>query len=118
MNKEEFINWLESLGFRKTWESSSNEYSIFPVSTRIPQTGGLFGPKLFFTIDGDITTLHYSNTNGSVSFGSNFGKFPIEQIGDFEKYIILSKLSEFFDEIPPSFRQCLRELSLKNILED
>ena len=116
MNKEEFIKWVESLGFTKTWETNDGEYSIFPGDPEIKIH--LFGPKVYFTIDYDEIGIYYSDFSNNMSFGSNIGKFPLSSIGDFEKLLIVTKLSEYFAELPNGFKEFLRDSKIKNILGD
>lgn len=51
MNKEEFIDWIKSLGFSRTWETNDDEYSIFPGENNVRVH--LLGPKVCFTINYD-----------------------------------------------------------------
>jgi hypothetical protein len=116
MSREEFVNWIESLGFSRTWESNPDEYSIYPedglpTSTWTP-------PKLYFHIDFDEIRIYYSKFSSSMSYGSNLGRFPLSSIGDFEKLLIVTKLSEYFDELPQGFKVFLRDSKIKNILGD
>ena len=70
------------------------------------------------TINYDEIGIYYSNFSNNMSFGSNIGRFPLSSIGDFEKLLIVTKLSEYFDELPNEFREFLRDAKLKNILRD
>jgi len=114
MSRKEFINWIESLGFRRTWESNPDEYSMFPDGWRHT----LSGPKLYFNIDIDEVRIYYSKFSNNVSFGSNLGRFPLSSIGEFEKILIVTKLSEYFYELPSEFKESLRDSKIKNILGD
>lgn len=116
MNKEEFINWITDLGFTKTWNNSEgNEYSILIGN----DNNGIFHEKLYFIIEKFDIRLYYSNFKNGMSFGSNLGYFPIKDIGEFEKTMILSVLLKHCkDKIPPKFKKYLRDSKIKNILED
>ena len=57
MNKEEFIDWIKSLGFSRTWETHDGEYSIFPGDNDVRTH--LLGPKVYFTIDYDEIRIYY-----------------------------------------------------------
>ena len=122
MIKKEFIEFIEDLGFNKTWSDNDNEYSIFPKGDQPGQPALLFGPKLYFNFstenDKDHVRIYYSGVNSGGTFGSNIGSFPISRIGDFEQVALLIKLSEYFDEVPKEFKQFIREHNLKNILGD
>lgn len=117
MSKEEFIDWIESLGFSRTWESTPDEYSIF-IDGDKGVLSSLISQKLYFHIDIDETRIYYSDFSGNMSFGSNLGRFPFSSIGDFEKHLIVTKLSEYFDELPAQFKLFLRDSKIKNILGD
>lgn len=116
MSKEEFIDWIKSLGFSRTWETNDSEYSIFPGDNNV--STHLLGPKVYFTIDYDEIRIYYSNFSNNMSFGSNIGRFPLSSIGDYERLLIVNKLSEYFTELPNGFKEFLRDAKLKNILRD
>lgn len=123
MSKEEFIDWIESLGFKQTWQSNSDEYSIF---IKLDKNNPIVSPKLYFNFYDNEIGIYYSNfsnnmlSNGSnnIMFGSNLGRFPLSSIGEFEKLLIVTKLSEYFDELPSQFKSFLRDSKIKNILRD
>jgi len=116
MNKEEFIDWIKSLGFSRTSLVSHDEYSIFPGENNVRVH--LLGPKVYFTIDYDEIRIYYSNFSNNMSFGSNIGRFPLSSIGDYERLLIVTKLSEYFTELPNGFKEFLRDAKIKNILRD
>lgn len=123
MSKEEFIDWIKSLGFSRTWQSIPDEYSIYPKASESVKSTGLnnhplSGPKVYFTIDYDEIRIYYSNFSNNMSFGSNIGRFPLSSIGDYERLLIVNKLSEYFTELPNGFKEFLRDAKLKNILRD
>lgn len=113
MTKEEFIEFIEELGFTKTWVDSE-EWSIFP------EGDGLFQPKIYinftFEYEKDCIRLHHSKITNFASVGSNLGFFPIESIGDFEKIIIVDILSKYCSELPYKFKKFIRDNKLNNIL--
>ena len=113
MTKEEFIKFIEELGFTRTWDESE-EWSIFP------EGNGLFQPKIYikFTVeyDKDCIRLYHSKITNSVSMGSNLGFFPIESIGDFEKIIIVDSLSKYCSELTIKFKKIIRDNKLNSIL--
>lgn len=121
MNKKEFIDWIKSLGFSRTWhhnesgETNTHEYSIFPKGEL---SNPLSSPKLYFVIDDDVFRIYYSDFSNNMSFGSNIGRFPLSSIGDYERFLIVNKLSEYFTELPNGFKEFLRDTKLKNILRD
>ena len=112
MTKEEFIKFIEELGFTRTWDESE-EWSIFP------EGNGLFQPKVYikFTVEygRDCIRLYHKIIN-SISTGSNLGFFPIGSIGDFEKIIIVDSLSKYCSELPIKFKKFIRDNKLNSIL--
>ena len=110
MMRDEFINWLKSLGFSK----AGDEYLI--------RNRELFGPKLYFTVDDFDIRLYFSNFTDSMSFGSILGHFKLNSIDDNERQVILEKcidvLFNYFDEVPYTFKKNLRDSKIKNILRD
>jgi len=118
MTRQEFIDWIEELGFSKTWNNSEgNEYSIiFGGDKKIP---GIFSEKLYFQIEKIDIRIYYSNFKSGMSYGSNLGHFPLKDIGEFEKTMILTVLLQHFsEEIPTEIKKYLRDSKIKNILED
>ena len=114
MYKKEFIKWITDLGFTKTWDSK-NEYSMI-----FDELGakGIFGEKLYFVVEDLDVRIYYSNFKNSMSYGSNLGYLTYQQIGEFERSMILTVLMKHFDEIPPGFKEYIRDSKIKNILED
>jgi len=114
MTKENFIYFIEDLGFNKTsnyrnngsWESV---YSIFPDGL------GLFQPKgyISFIFEGgqDCIRLYYNK-----EYSGDLGFFPIRDIGDFEKIIIVETFSKYFNIIPQGFKEFIRDIKISQIL--
>lgn len=114
MNKDEFIVWIEELGFSKTWETYNGEYSIIINSGGMKNS--IFDPKIYITFDEDKIGIHYAKMTSGMSFGSKIGDFPLSTIGEFEKIIIVHKLIKYFDETPNEFKEYLRDSKIKDIL--
>lgn len=118
MNKEEFIDWIKTLGFTETWQTYNGEWSMYTETGIIPNNGFIFSGKVSFSFDDEKESVgvHYSKMTPTNSFGSNLGYFPLKDIGEFEKFMIVTVLSQHFDEIPSTFKSYLRDEKIKNIL--
>ena len=113
MNKQEFLKWIESLGFRQTWQSNPDEYSIFPKGEYFSSS-----PKLYIVTDIESFRAYYSDCSRFGITGVNIGYFRYSNLGDFEKYLLVTNFSEFFDELPNGFKEFIRDSKIKNILGD
>ena len=123
MTREEFITFIEQLGFTQTWQSNTNYYILY---TDQSLQNSLFTSRfdmLSVTLNDeyDIAQLALSQMSSNMSTGKNFGNFSLKtfaQKDDFKLEIFMSFIASSFDKLPNTITQSMRDMKIKNILND
>ena len=123
MTREEFITFIEQLGFTQTWQSNTNYYILY---TDQSLQNSLFTSRfdmLSVTLNDeyDIAQLALSQMSSNMSTGKNFGNFSLKtfaQKDDFQLEIFMSFIKFSFNELPNTITQYMRDMKIKNILND
>ena len=123
MTREEFITFIEQLGFTQTWQSNTNYYLLY---TDQSLQNSLFTSRfdmLSVTLNDeyDIAQLALSQMSSNMSTGKNFGNFSLKtfaQKDDFQLEIFMSFIASSFDKLPNTITQYMRDMKIKNILND
>ena len=123
MTREEFITFIEQLGFDQTWQSNTNYYILY---TDQSLQNSLFTSRfdmLSVTLNDeyDIAQLALSQMSSNMSTGKNFGNFSLKtfaQKDDFQLEIFMSFIASSFDKLPNTITQYMRDMKIKNILND
>ena len=123
MKREEFITFIEQLGFTQTWQSNTNYYILY---TDQSLQNSLFTSRfdmLSVTLNDeyDIAQLALSQMSSNMSTGKNFGNFSLKtfaQKDDFQLEIFMSFIASSFDKLPNTITQYMRDMKIKNILND
>ena len=102
MTKEEFILFIEELGFTKTWMSDSNGFSLSTDMVGKPNQNLMaFADQLKITLDDErgIAQLSLSQMSTHMMAGKNFGNFQLSTFGndgDFQLEIFMSLVFSFW----------------------
>ena len=123
MTREEFITFIEQLGFDQTWQSNPNYYILY---TDQSLQNSLFTSRfdmLSVTLNDEygIAQLTLSQMSSNMSAGKNFGNFSLKTFGqkdDFQLEIFMSFIKFSFNELPNTITQYMRDMKIKNILND
>ena len=123
MTKKEFILFIKVLGFTQTWQSNTNYYILY---TDQSLQNSLFTSRfdmLSVTLNDeyDIAQLALSQMSSNMSTGKNFGNFSLKtfaQKDDFQLEIFMSFIASSFDKLPNTITQYMRDMKIKNILND
>lgn len=123
MTREEFITFIEQLGFDQTWQSNTNYYILY---TDQSLQNSLFTSRfdiLSVTLNDEygIAQLTLSQMSSNMSAGKNFGNFSLKTFGqkdDFQLEIFMSFITGSFDKLPITITQYMRDMKIKNILND
>ena len=125
MTREEFITFIEQLGFTQTWQSNSNYYILYTdkigigLSNNQPSRFDILSVTL--NDEYGIAQLTLSQMSGNMSTGKNFGNFSLKtfaQKDDFQLEIFMSFITSSFDKLPNTITQYMRDMKIKNILND
>jgi len=123
MTKEEFILFIEELGFTKTWMSDSNGFSLSTDMVGKPNQNLMaFADQLKITLDDErgIAQLSLSQMSTHMMAGKNFGNFQLSTFGndgDFQLEIFMSFVKGAFKNPPKNIVQYMRDKNIKNILQ-
>ena len=125
MTREEFITFIEQLGFDQTWQSNSNYYILSTDKIGIGLSNNLTSrfDILSVTLNDEygIAQLTLSQMSSNMSAGKNFGNFSLKTFGqkdDFQLEIFMSFIVSSFDKLPNTITQYMRDMNIKNILND
>ena len=125
MTRKEFITFIEQLGFDQTWQSNTNYYILYTDKIEIGLSNNQVGrfDMLSVTLDveHDIAQLALSQMSSNMSAGKNFGNFSLKTFGqkdDFQLEIFMSFISGSFNKLPITITQYMRDMKIKNILND
>jgi hypothetical protein len=120
MTKEDFILFIEELGFTKTWMSDSNGYSLSTdVIGKPNQNAMAFADQLKISIDNGLAQLSLSHMSTHMMAGKSFGNFSLETFGDdndFQLEIFLSFIKGAFKKPPNNIIQYMRDKKISDIL--
>ena len=125
MTREEFITFIEQLGFDQTWQSNTNYYILSTDKIGIGLSNNLTSrfDILSVTLNDEygIAQLTLSQMSSNMSAGKNFGNFSLKTFGqkdDFQLEIFMSFIKGSFNELPNTITQYMRDMKIKNILND
>ncbi len=122
MTKEEFIEFIQKLGFSKTWEgpnifSMSTDVVGLPNQNSVAHTDEL---RIIISDELGIAQLSLSQMSTHMMVGKNFGNFSLKTFGDendFQLEIFLSFILGSFNEKPKHIIQWMRDKKIQNILQ-
>jgi hypothetical protein len=123
MTKEEFILFIEDLGFTQTWMSKSNGYSLATDVIGNPNQNLMaFADQLKITLDDErgIAQLSLSQMSTHMMAGKNFGNFQLSTFGndgDFQLEIFLSFIKGAFKNPPKNIIKYMRDKKIRDILK-
>ena len=125
MTREEFITFIEQLGFDQTWQSNTNYYILSTDKIGIGLSNNLTSrfDMLSVTLNDEygIAQLTLSQMSSNMSAGKNFGNFSLKTFGqkdDFQLEIFMSFIASSFNKLPITITQYMRDMKIKNILND
>ena len=121
MTKEEFVLFIEILGFTQTWGSNSNSFSLSTdVIGKPNQNYMAFADQLKISIDNGLAQLSLSQMSTHMMVGKSFGNFTLETFGDegdLQVEIFISFILGSFNKKPNHILQFMRDMRIKNILK-
>lgn len=121
MKREEFITFIEQLGFDQTWQSNKNYYILYTDKIGIGLSNGLKGfDMLSVTLDDEYGIAQLTLSQMS-NVGKNFVNFSLKTFGqkdDFQLEIFMSFITGSFGKLPITITQYMRDMKIKNILND
>jgi hypothetical protein len=123
MRKEEFILFIEELGFTQTWMSKSNGFSLATDVVGNPNQNAMaFADQLKITLDDErgIVQLSLSQMSTHMMAGKNFGNFQLSSFGnddDFQLEIFMSFIKGAFKNPPKNIIQYMRDKKIRDILK-
>ena len=123
MRKEEFILFIEELGFTQTWMSKSNGFSLATDVVGNPNQNAMaFADQLKITIDDErgLVQLSLSQMSTHMMAGKNFGNFQLSTFGnddDFQLEIFMSFIKGAFKNPPKNIIQYMRDKKIRDILK-
>jgi hypothetical protein len=123
MTKEEFILFIEELGFTKTWMSDSNGFSLSTDVVGQPNQNLMaFADQLKISIDDEreLVQLSLSQMSSHMMAGKNFGNFQLSTFGndgDFQLEIFMSFVKGAFKNPPKNIVQYMRDKKIRDILK-
>lgn len=123
MIKEEFIEFIEDLGFTQTWGTDSKSFSLATDVVGNPNQNSMaFADQLKISIDDErgLIQLSLSQMSNHMIGGKNFGNFQLKTFGDdndFQLEIFLSFIKGSFKKPPKSIIQYMRDKKIIDILK-
>lgn len=120
MTKEEFISFIEELGFI---QMSISGFSLPTDVVGNPnQTAMAFADQLRVSIDDErgLVQLSLSKMSSYMVAGENFGNFSLKTFGDdndFQLEIFLSFIKGAFKKPPNNIIQYMRDKKIRDILK-
>ena len=125
MIREDFITFIEQLGFDQTWQSNPNYYILYTDKIGIGLSNNQLGrfDMLGVTLNDrlGIAQLNLAQMSSNMSGGKNFGNFSLKTFGqkdDFQLEIFMSFIVSSFDKLPNTITQYMRDMKIKDILND
>ena len=130
MTKEEFILFIEELGFTQTWQSFEDSFSLATDvvgntnqnATTMLRNAMAFADQLKVSIDDErgLVQLSLSQMSSHMMAGKNFGNFSLKTFGDdndFQLEIFLSFIKGAFKNPPNNIIQYMRDKKIRDILK-
>jgi hypothetical protein len=123
MTKEEFVLFIEILGFTQTWGSNSNSFSLSTdVIGKPNQNYMAFADQLKISLDDELglVQLSLSQMSSHMMSGKSFGQFSLKTFGDkddFQLEIFLSFIKGAFKKPPNNIIQYMRDRKIRDILK-
>jgi len=123
MTKEEFILFIEELGFTQTWITGPNHYTLSTDVVGNPNQNLMaFADQLKITLDDEkgIAQLSLSQMSTHMMAGKNFGNFQLSTFGndgDFQLEIFMSFVKGAFKNPPKNIVQYMRDKKIRDILK-
>jgi hypothetical protein len=125
MIREDFITFIEQLGFEQTWQSNPNYYILYTDKIGIGLSNNQLSrfDMLGVTLNDElgIAQLNLAQMSSNMSAGKNFGNFSLKTFGqkdDFQLEIFMSFITSSFNKLPNTITQYMRDMKIKNILND
>ena len=125
MTREDFITFIGQLGFEQTWQSNPNYYILYTDKIGIGLSNNQLSrfDMLGVTLNDElgIAQLSLSQMSSNMSAGKNFGNFSLKTFGqkdDFQLEIFMSFITGSFNKLPNTITQYMRDMKIKNILND
>jgi len=118
MTKEEFIKFIEELGFIPT----KTDHYYLTTDLTIQKYSPAYLDQLQISIDDNynLVQLSLSQMNGHMISGKNFGNFSLKTFGDkndFQLELFLSFILGSFNKKPNHIVQWMRDKKIQNILK-
>lgn len=123
MTKEEFILFIEELGFTQTWQSFEDSFSLATDVVGKPNQNYMaFADQLKISIDNErgLAQLSLSQMSTHMMAGKNFGNFNLKTFGDdndFQLEIFMSFIKGAFKKPPNNIIQYMRDKKITDILK-
>ena len=121
MTKEDFILFIEELGFTQTW--SNNYFSLETDVIGNPNQNAMaFADQLKISLDDELglAQLSLSQMSSHMMAGKSFGNFSLKTFGDdndFQLEIFLSFIKGSFKNPPNNIIQYMRDKKISDILK-
>ncbi len=121
MTKEDFILFIEELGFTQTWGNIPNSFSL-PTDVVGYQFSVDFADQLKVSIDDErgLAQLSLSQMSTHMMSGKNFGNFSLKTFGDdydLQIEIFMSFIKGAFNTPPNNIIQYMRDKKISDILK-
>jgi hypothetical protein len=123
MKKEELIEFIKELGFRQTWTTKPNLFSMPTDLVGFPNSNyQAFVDQLSINIDDDKQTFQLSLQQLSTHMmsGKNFGYFNLNTFGDendLQILVFMSFIKGSFNKVPNTITKYIRDKKIKDILK-
>lgn len=123
MTKEEFILFINELGFIQTWTSKPDVFSMATDVVGNPNQNAMaFADQLNIHLDDEHGLAHLSLSQMSTHMmsGKNFGSFQLSTFGnenDFQMQIFMSFIKGSFKNPPNIIIKYMRDKKISDILK-
>ena len=124
MTKLEFIDFIKELGFKQTWQTKPDSFSLSTDVVGKPNQNYMaLHDQLNIHIydDKELVQLSLSQMSSHMIAGKNFGNFNLTTFGeknDFQLEIFISFVLGSFNNKPLNILQFIRDKKIKNILKE
>lgn len=124
MTREEFITFIEQLGFDQTWQSNPNYYILSTDNIGIGLSNNQ--PSRFDTLsvtlndEYGLAQLALSQMSSNMTAGKNFGNFSLKTFGDkndLQIEIFMSFITGSFKNPSKNIIQYMRDKKIMDILK-
>ena len=123
MTKEDFISFIEELGFTQTWGNDKTGYSLATDVVGNPNQNAMaFADQLKISFDDErgLVQLSLSQMSSHMMAGKSFGSFHLATFGDDEDFqleIFLSFVKGSFKNPPNIIIKYMRDKKIRDILK-